>query len=144
MTAEPQEGTFDQPVEQDTNDGRYHKEQGPGHEIGQHISDPRPLDEACGCPACRNYSRAYLHHVFRAQEIISSMLLTWHNLHYYQELMDGMRAAIAEGRFDAFEADFHKELWPIDALAAFYIADPALGKRHLDRRHRDHGASVSD
>ena len=53
----------------------------------RHQDDPRPLDEDCTCPACRNYSRAYLHHVFRAKEIISSMLLTWHNLHYYQELM---------------------------------------------------------
>ena len=73
----------------------------------RHADDPRPLDEACGCPACRNYSRAYLHHVFRSQEIISSMLLTWHNLHYFQEIMAGMRAAIAEGRFAAWEEAFH-------------------------------------
>jgi queuine tRNA-ribosyltransferase len=73
----------------------------------RHQDDPRPLDEDCTCPACRGYSRAYLHHVFRAQEIISSMLLTWHNLHYYQELMAGMRAAIAEGRFATWEAAFH-------------------------------------
>ena len=72
----------------------------------RHQDDPRPLDEACTCPACRNYSRAYLHHVFRAQEMISGMLLTWHNLHYYQELMAGMRAAIAAGRFAEFEAEF--------------------------------------
>jgi queuine tRNA-ribosyltransferase len=75
----------------------------------RHQDDPRPLDEACTCPACRNYSRAYLHHVFRSQEIISSMLLTWHNLHYYQQIMAGMRAAIAAGRFDAWEADFHAQ-----------------------------------
>ncbi len=75
----------------------------------RHADDPRPLDEACTCPACSHYSRAYLHHVFRAGEIISSMLLTWHNLHYFQELMAGMRAAIAEGRFDAFEAEFHAQ-----------------------------------
>lgn len=73
----------------------------------RHQDDPRPLDENCGCPACRNYSRAYLHHVFRAQEMISGMLLTWHNLHYYQELMQNMRDAIAAGTFAAFEADFH-------------------------------------
>lgn len=73
----------------------------------RHQDDPRPLDEDCSCPACTNYSRAYLHHVFRSGEIISSMLLTWHNLHYYQELMNDMRAAIAEGRFDAWQADFH-------------------------------------
>jgi len=73
----------------------------------RHAEDPRPLDEECTCPACSNYSRAYLHHVFRAGEIISSMLLTWHNLHYYQELMSGIRAAIAEGRFEAFQQAFH-------------------------------------
>ncbi len=73
----------------------------------RHGDDPRPLDEDCGCPACRGYSRAYLHHVFRSGEIIASMLLTWHNLHYYQELMAGMRGAITEGAFAAFEAAFH-------------------------------------
>jgi len=73
----------------------------------RHQDDPRPLDEACTCPACRSYSRAYLHHVFRAGEIISSMLLTWHNLHYYQELMADMRSAIAKRRFAAWEAAFH-------------------------------------
>ena len=75
----------------------------------RHQDDPRPLDEACTCPACRGYSRAYLHHVFRAGEMISGMLLTWHNLHYYQELMQGMRDAISAGRFAAFEADFHAQ-----------------------------------
>ncbi len=73
----------------------------------RHQDDPRPLDENCTCPACRSYSRAYLHHVFRAGEIISAMLLTWHNLHYYQELMEDMRAAIRAGKFDAFESEFH-------------------------------------
>ncbi len=75
----------------------------------RHQDDPRPLDEDCTCPACRNYSRAYLHHVFRAQEMISGMLLTWHNLHYYQELMQGLRDAIAAGRFAAFESQFHAQ-----------------------------------
>ena len=73
----------------------------------RHMDDPRPLDEACTCPACRSYSRAYLHHVFRTGEIISSMLLTWHNLHYYQDLMEGLRKAIAAGGLDAFVRDFH-------------------------------------
>ncbi|OUD08230.1 tRNA guanosine(34) transglycosylase Tgt [Marivivens niveibacter] len=73
----------------------------------RHQDDPRPLDENCTCPCCRNYSRAYLHHVFRAKEMISGMLLTWHNLHYYQEIMAGMRGAIAKGEFAAWEADFH-------------------------------------
>lgn len=75
----------------------------------RHMDDPRPLDEACTCPACRSYSRAYLHHVFRAGEIISSMLLTWHNLHYYQALMAGLREAIAAGQLAAFVAAFHRE-----------------------------------
>ncbi|MBN2629761.1 MAG: tRNA guanosine(34) transglycosylase Tgt [Rhodobacteraceae bacterium] len=75
----------------------------------RHQDDPRPLDEDCTCPACRGYSRAYLHHVFKAQEMISGMLLTWHNLHYFQELMQGLRAAIAEGRLAAFVADFHAQ-----------------------------------
>jgi queuine tRNA-ribosyltransferase len=75
----------------------------------RHADDPRPLDENCSCPACRNYSRAYLHHVFRAQEMISGMLLTWHNLHYFQDIMQGMRDAIAAGTFAAWEADFHAE-----------------------------------
>ncbi|APX90689.1 tRNA guanosine(34) transglycosylase Tgt [Brevirhabdus pacifica] len=73
----------------------------------RHRDDPRPLDESCTCPACRSYSRAYLHHVFRAGEMISGMLLTWHNLHYYQVLMDGMREAIEAGDFAGFERDFH-------------------------------------
>ena len=72
----------------------------------RHQDDPRPLDEDCTCPCCRGYSRAYLHHVFKAQEIISSMLLTWHNLHYFQELMQGLRDAIAAGRLAAFAAVF--------------------------------------
>ncbi|WP_335949093.1 tRNA guanosine(34) transglycosylase Tgt [Salipiger bermudensis] len=73
----------------------------------RHSDDPRPLDEHCSCPACTSYSRAYLHHVFRSHEMISGMLLTWHNLQYFQDIMDGMRGAIAEGRFEAWEAAFH-------------------------------------
>ncbi|TGD42867.1 tRNA guanosine(34) transglycosylase Tgt [Pseudotabrizicola sediminis] len=75
----------------------------------RHMDDPRPLDEDCTCPACRSYSRAYLHHVFKAQEMISGMLLTWHNLHYYQELMQGLRDAIATGTLPAFVAAFHAQ-----------------------------------
>ncbi|MFT7058822.1 MAG: queuine tRNA-ribosyltransferase [Pseudorhodobacter sp.] len=74
----------------------------------RHKDDPRPLDADCGCPACLNYSRAYLHHVVRSDEIIGSMLLTWHNLRYYQDLMAGLRAAIGAGALAAFVADFHQ------------------------------------
>lgn len=73
----------------------------------RHKDDPRPLDPSCTCPACTQYSRAYLHHVIKSQEIIGSMLLTWHNLQYYQELMQGLRDAIAAGTLDGFVADFH-------------------------------------
>ena len=75
----------------------------------RHRNDPRPLDEDCTCPACKNYSRAYLHHVFRAQEMISGMLLTWHNLHYYQVLTQAMRDAISSGQFAAFEKAFEEQ-----------------------------------
>ncbi len=74
----------------------------------RHMDDPRPLDADCTCPACANYSRAYLHHVFRSGEIIASMLLTWHNLHYYQELMQGLRDAIAAGELAQFVQNFHQ------------------------------------
>ena len=76
----------------------------------RHQNDPRPLDASCQCPACKNYSRAYLHHVFKSQEIISSMLITWHNLHYYQELMEKMRIAILSKSFAEFELEFYKNL----------------------------------
>jgi queuine tRNA-ribosyltransferase len=69
-----------------------------------HAEDLGPLDPDCACPACRQFSRAYLHHVVKAGEIIAAMLLSWHNLTYYQDLMAGMRAAIAGGTADAFAA----------------------------------------
>jgi queuine tRNA-ribosyltransferase len=73
----------------------------------RHADDQAPLDPACACPACRSYSRAYLHHLVKSAEILGAMLLTWHNLQYYQDLMAGMRAAIGAGAFAAFRADFH-------------------------------------
>lgn len=75
----------------------------------RHADDPRPLDEECPCPACTKYSRAYLHHLIKAQELLGPMLLTWHNLAYYQHLMAGMRGAIEAGQFEDFEAAFHAE-----------------------------------
>lgn len=71
----------------------------------RHAEDARPLDEASACPAARDYSRAYLHHLVRSDEILGMMLLTWNNLAYYQDLMAGMRAAIREGRLLAFAAE---------------------------------------
>jgi queuine tRNA-ribosyltransferase len=72
----------------------------------RHAGDPAPLDAACGCPACRFYSRAYLHHVVKAGEIIASMLLTWHNLAFYQDLMRDLRASVAAGSTAAFAQRF--------------------------------------
>jgi queuine tRNA-ribosyltransferase len=71
----------------------------------RHADDPAPLDEACACPACTKFSRAYLHHVVKANEIIASMLLTWHNLTYYQDLMKSLRQAIAEHRLAALVSE---------------------------------------
>ena len=65
-----------------------------------------PLDVACRCPACRYYSRAYLHHVVKAGEIIASMLLTAHNLTFFQDVMAMLRAAIANGTAKKAAADF--------------------------------------
>jgi queuine tRNA-ribosyltransferase len=68
----------------------------------RHAEDARPLDEESDCPAARDYSRAYLHHLVKAGETLGAMLLTWNNLHYYQRLMAGARAAISEGRYAVF------------------------------------------
>ena len=75
----------------------------------RHQNDPRPIDADCACPCCLSYSRAYLHHVFKADEIIASILMTWHNLHYFQELMQGLRDAIGAGRLAGFVAGFHAQ-----------------------------------
>ncbi|HEY2619566.1 MAG TPA: tRNA guanosine(34) transglycosylase Tgt [Acetobacteraceae bacterium] len=64
--------------------------------------DAAPLDDACPCPACRRHSRAYLHHLFKAEEMLGPMLLTWHNVRYYQDLMHGLREAVAGRRLDAY------------------------------------------
>ncbi len=72
----------------------------------RHAADPRPLDERCTCPTCQHYSRAYLHHLFRCEEILGPMLLTQHNLHYYQMLMQSIRGAIEQGAMQAFAAAF--------------------------------------
>jgi len=75
----------------------------------RHRDDPRPVDPECKCYCCGNYARGYVHHLIMAKEILAAMLLTWHNLHYYQELMQAMRDAIAEGGLDAFTAVFAAE-----------------------------------
>ena len=68
--------------------------------------DLAPLDESIDCPASRAYSKAYLHHLFKAGELLGQTLLSWHNVAYYQSLMQRLRAAISEGRLGAFRDDF--------------------------------------
>ena len=73
----------------------------------KHKADPSPLDKNCDCYTCKNYSRAYLHHLDRCNEIQGARLNTIHNLHFYQKLMQGLREAIAAGNLDQFVADFY-------------------------------------
>jgi len=72
----------------------------------RHAEDQAPLDPDCRCPACRQFSRAYLHHVVKSGEIIAAMLLTWHNLTFYQDLMESLRAAIAKGAVKSFMKEY--------------------------------------
>ena len=72
----------------------------------RHADDSGPLDPTCRCPACTRYSRAYLHHVVKSGEIIAAMLLTWHNLAFYQDLMSALRATIGTGELGGFAACF--------------------------------------
>ena len=75
----------------------------------KHAEDTGPLDERCACVVCNTYSRAYLHHLQKSGEILGAMLVTEHNLSFYQQLMQAMRDAIAEGRFATFAADFRRD-----------------------------------
>jgi queuine tRNA-ribosyltransferase len=83
----------------------------------RHADDPAPLDADCACPACRRHSRAYLHHLFKAGEMLGPMLLTRHNLTYYQDVMRQARAAIAAGEFAAFHAEAARG-WAAEDAAA--------------------------
>ncbi len=73
-----------------------------------HRNDPAPIDPTCQCPACRNFSRAYVHHLIRCGEILGARLATLHNLTYYQDLMRDIRAAIEQDRFEAFRISFNE------------------------------------
>jgi queuine tRNA-ribosyltransferase len=75
----------------------------------RHRDDPRPIDARCACPACSHHSRAYLHHLIRSEEILGAMLLTWHNLHYYQDVMRGLRGAIEAGTLAGWIATFEED-----------------------------------
>lgn len=73
----------------------------------RHREDPRPLEEGCDCPLCANYSRAYIHHLQKCNEVLAVMLLTWHNIRYYQRLMQGLRNALEEEKLEEFAAEFY-------------------------------------
>jgi len=82
----------------------------------RHADDPRPLDEESSCPATRDYSRAYLHHLIKCNEALGAMLLSWNNLHYYQSLMQGMRDSIEQNGFADF-TEVTKHAWDAGDLA---------------------------
>ena len=72
--------------------------------------DMRPADENCGCPMCRNYSRAYVRHLFKAKEMLAMRLCVLHNLYFYNELMAKIRLAIEEDRFEKFRREYTEKL----------------------------------
>jgi len=72
----------------------------------RHVDDLRPIEASCECPACTKYSRAYIAHLIRSGEILGFMLLTWHNIQFYQDLMKGLRLAIADERLSSYACDF--------------------------------------
>ncbi len=75
----------------------------------RHREDYRPLEEGCDCPLCTHYSRAYIHHLQKCNEILGVMLLTWHNIRYYERLMQGLRQAIEEDKLQEFANDFYRK-----------------------------------
>ena len=75
----------------------------------RHKEDHRPIEEGCDCPLCTNYSRAYIHHLQKCNEILAVMLLSWHNIRYYERLMQGIRKALSEDRLDEFVEEFYKK-----------------------------------
>ena len=75
----------------------------------RHREDPRPLEADCDCPLCKNYSRAYIHHLQKCNEILAVMLLSWHNIRYYERLMQNIRQAIASNTLDLFVEDFYNK-----------------------------------
>jgi queuine tRNA-ribosyltransferase len=83
----------------------------------RYADDPAPLDPDCLCPACQRHSRAYLHHLFRSQEMLGPILLSWHNIAYYQSLMRGIRGSIRTGNFAAFAARTRAAREPADTSA---------------------------
>ena len=105
-----------------TRSGRTGKAFVPGGELNirnaRHADADRPLDPDCPCPACRRFSRAYLHHLFKAGEMLGPILLTWHNLQYFQDLMRDIRSAVETGRFALYSRDHAAAEAAFDSQAA--------------------------
>ena len=76
----------------------------------KYARDPEPIDPACGCPVCRSYSRAYLHHLFAAEEILGLRFAVMHNLFFYNSLLEQLRAAVAAGTLGAFRGEYEARL----------------------------------
>ena len=98
----------------------------------RHREDPRPLEAECDCPLCRNYSRAYIHHLQKCNEVLAVMLLTWHNIRYYQRLMQGLREAIRNGSLQDFAAEFYALQAAGDIPEIKYLDVVAEGKFIMD------------
>ncbi|MCI7644373.1 MAG: tRNA guanosine(34) transglycosylase Tgt [Lentisphaeria bacterium] len=82
---------------------------------GRYAKDFRPIDESCDCYVCRNFTRAYIRHLFNVGEVLAVRLVTWHNIHYFLNLMSQIRGALEQGTFGEFRAEFHrKSLLPFD------------------------------
>ena len=91
--------------------GYLYTRQGPLHiKNAEFMDDPRPIDETCGCPTCRRYSRAYLCHLFRANEILGAILNTTHNLYFFLDMMKAIREAIAFGNLSRFSSELQARL----------------------------------
>ena len=76
----------------------------------KYILDDQPIDEACGCPVCQNYSRAYLHHLFKANEMLGMRLAVMHNIYFYNTLLEKIRFALDQGQFEAFYRQHRESL----------------------------------
>lgn len=76
----------------------------------KYAEDPRPISPSCGCPACKSYSRAYIRHLFKAKEMLGMRLAVLHNLYFYNDLMQKIRDALDEGKYEEFYRKYHEKL----------------------------------
>lgn len=89
-----------------TSRNAVHMERHYAHPNKRYETDPRPIDEHCDCPACRNHSRAYIRHLFKSEEQLGGRLAVMHNLYFYNTLTEKIREALDEGRFEQFRNQY--------------------------------------